>query len=40
MRNWAQTFKPSRAISAAWLKYKVEDDEDLEAEQVLIAGKW
>jgi hypothetical protein len=40
MQNWAKTFKPSRAMSATWLKAKVEDDEDLQAEQVLIAGKW
>ena len=40
MQDWAKTFKPERKTSAKRVKAKVEDDEDLEASQILIAGKW
>ena len=40
MQDWAKTFKPERVTSESRIKAKVEDDEDLEASQILIAGKW
>lgn len=40
MQDWAQTFKPERATTACRIKAKVEDDEDLDASQMLLAGKW